>query len=93
MIPRDVYDDLQPHFYDERHIKLYNKQFQFFVKKRLEELGYPPLIAEWTYNMDTAAYLKHPEKRVYIKHKRRNKSSVRQKIINMSSYSFYFKIF
>ena len=58
MIPRYVYDNFQSRFYDERYVKLYIDQFQFFVKQRLDKLEHPSLITEWTYNMDTSAYVK-----------------------------------
>ena len=62
MIPRDLYDIFQSHFYDERHVKLYTEPFQFFVKQRLDELEHPSLITEWNHNMDTASYMKQSEK-------------------------------
>ena len=36
MIRRDVYDEYQSRFYDRRHVKLYTKQLQFFVKQRID---------------------------------------------------------
>ena len=56
-----MYDDFQSHFYDERHVKLYTEQFHFF-KQRLDELGNPYFITEWTHNMNIAAYLRYSEK-------------------------------
>ena len=36
VIQIDVYDEYQSRFYDERHVKLYTEQFQFFVQKRID---------------------------------------------------------
>ena len=67
MIPIYVNDEYQSNFYDEKHVKLYTQQFQFFVKKHLNELEHTDLITEWNHNMGTDEYLKYSEK--YVVHK------------------------
>ena len=49
---QDVYDTYVSKFYYNRHVELFNPEFNLFFKQQLDELEHHALITESTSSMD-----------------------------------------
>ena len=68
-----MYEKYASKFYDDRHVDLYNLEFIFFVKQRLDKLGHPSLITNWKNNMDKTDYKEQGKKKLTIIKNQTNK--------------------
>ena len=56
-ITQMVYCGFKSPLFDEKQNKENKDQFNLFIRQHLDGIEHTSLIAEWTYNMDTAEYI------------------------------------